>query len=114
MIVIGELFDSAEQRRLLCWNLEVEGLTFVFISHVSYQRLGLTDPSRRSACMAVSGPWSVARSVLNPCSRVQKPRDLQERINRINQEQRNGKSSYVKVFPENIQAQGFLIVTLPQ
>jgi hypothetical protein len=38
-------------------RLKTEGLTFVFISHVSTQRLGPTDPSRRSACMLASYNW---------------------------------------------------------
>jgi hypothetical protein len=52
---------------------------------------------------------TVESNFVGPSSEAERSTGKKYRISR-EQEQRNGKSSYVKVFPENIQAQGVVRV----
>ena len=83
-IELGRMSYSAEGELQSPGRLGLEGLTFVFISHVLLKRFGPTEPSRRSACIVNPDVWCLSLSLLlsrlSSCISIQRPRDLHERI----------------------------------
>jgi len=83
-IKLGRMSYSANGEPQSPRRLGLEGLTFVFISHVLSKESGPAQPGRRSACIVIPDVWCLSLSLLlsrlSACISDQRPRDLHERI----------------------------------